>query len=130
MADNLDVAFPKLGQKDLAALEARGHPRDVAAGQVLFAAGDRSFCFYVVLEGAIEIVEQSQEEPRQVAVHRHGQFSGDVDMLTGRVALVTARMLESGRVLELSAEELRRAVDELRIWARRSSRRFSCGGSC
>ncbi len=59
MANDLDVAFPTLGAKDLAALEARGHPRAVTAGQVLFAAGDRSFCFYVVLEGAIEIIEQS-----------------------------------------------------------------------
>jgi thioredoxin reductase (NADPH) len=113
MADNLDVAFPTLDAKDLAALAARGHTRDVAAGTVLFTAGDRTFCFYVVLEGAIEIIEQSENEPRQIAVHEPGRFSGDIDMLTGRVALVTARMLKSGRVIELSAAELRRAVDEL-----------------
>jgi thioredoxin reductase (NADPH) len=113
MANDLDVAFPTLGAKDLAALETRGHPRPVTAGQVLFTAGDRNFCFYVVLEGAIEIIEQSHDEPRQVVVHGVGQFSGDVDMLSGRVALVTARMAGDGRVLELSAAELRRAVDEL-----------------
>ena len=113
MATELDVAFPTLSEKDLAALETRGHRRLVRAGQTLFHAGDRAFCFYVVRQGAIEIVEDSDGEPRQVAVHRAGQFSGDVDMLTGRVALVNARMLEDGEVLELSAAELRRAVDEL-----------------
>jgi thioredoxin reductase (NADPH) len=113
MATELEVAFPTLSEKDLAALELRGHRRPVRAGQVLFQAGDRNFCFYVVRQGAIEIVENSREQPRQVAVHRAGQFSGDVDMLTGRVALVNARMLEDGEVLELSAAELRRAVDEL-----------------
>jgi thioredoxin reductase (NADPH) len=113
MANDLDVAFPTLGAKDIAALEARGHPRAVTAGQVLFTAGDRNFCFYVVLESAIEIIEHSHDEPRQVVVHGVGQFSGDVDMLSGRVALVTARMAGDGRVLELSAAELRRAVDEL-----------------
>lgn len=113
MATDLDVAFPTLGAKERSALEARGHPREVRTGDVLFSAGDRNFCFYVVLEGAIEIVEQSRDQPRQVAVHHAGQFSGDVDMLTGRVALVTARVAQDGRVLELSAAELRRAVDEL-----------------
>jgi thioredoxin reductase (NADPH) len=113
MPTDFDVAFPTLGPKDLAALQARGHPRDVAKGHALFTAGDRNFCFYVVLEGEIEIVEQSHDEPRHVATHGPGQFSGDIDMLSGRVALVTARMASDGRVLELSAGELRRAVDEL-----------------
>ncbi|MEO6057684.1 MAG: FAD-dependent oxidoreductase [Gemmatimonadales bacterium] len=113
MATDLDVAFPTLGPRDLDALEARGHPRDVRAGDVLFAAGDRHFCFYAIRQGSIEIVEQSSGEPRSVATHHAGQFTGDVDMLSGRVALVTARAAEDGRVIELSAEELRRAVDEL-----------------
>ncbi len=113
MAADEAVGFPKLGPTDIAALTARGHERGVRAGDVLFNAGDRSFCFYVVLEGSIEIVEQSHDEPRTVAVHQAGGFTGDVDMLTGRPAVVTARAGQDGRVLELSTGELRRAVDEL-----------------
>ena len=113
MPTDHDVAFPTLSEKDLAALEARGHRRAVRAGQSLFQAGDRNFCFYVVLRGAIEIREESTGEPRQVAIHRERQFSGDVDMLSGRAALVNAKMLHDGEVLELSAAELRRAIDEL-----------------
>jgi thioredoxin reductase (NADPH) len=113
MATDQEVAFPTLGSEDLAALTARGHPRDVRAGEYLFKAGDRDFCFYVVLEGSIEILEQSDDEPRTVAVHQPGQFTGDVDMLTGRAAVVNARVAQDGRVVELSAAELRRAVDEL-----------------
>jgi thioredoxin reductase (NADPH) len=113
MPTDHEVAFPVLSPKDLAALTARGHPGDIRAGEVLFAAGDRNFCFFVVLEGAIEIVDMSRDEPRTVTTHRAGQFTGDVDMLTGRVAVVTGRVAEDGRVLALSAVELRRAVDEL-----------------
>ncbi len=113
MASDLDVAFPTLSAKDLAALTARGHPREIDAGDVLFAEGDREFSFFVVLEGSIEIVDNSRATPRTVTVHRPGQFTGDVDVLSGRTVLVTGRASEDGRVLQLSRAELRRAVDEL-----------------
>jgi thioredoxin reductase (NADPH) len=113
MASEQDIAFPTLGPKELAALAARGHSRAVRAGEYLFRAGDRNSCFYVVVDGSIEILEQSDGEPRVVAVHGPGQFTGDVDMLTGRAAVVNARMAEDGHVLEMNTAELRRAVDEL-----------------
>jgi thioredoxin reductase (NADPH) len=112
-ASDNEVAFPTLNAKDLAALTARGHPREVHAGEVLFAEGDRNRSFFVVLEGSIEIVGHSKGVPHVVAVHHPGQFSGDVDMLSGRAILVTGRAAEDGRVLELSNAELRQAVDEL-----------------
>ena len=113
MANDQEVAFPVLSPKDLAALAARGHPRDVRAGEVLFAEGDRDFCFFVLVEGEVEIVEHSSGTPRTVVVHKAGEFTGDVDMLSGRGTLVTARAATDGRVLQLSTGELRRAVDEL-----------------
>jgi thioredoxin reductase (NADPH) len=113
MATDDDVAFPTLSPNDLAVLQARGHPRAVRAGETLFSAGDRRFDFYVVLEGSIEIHDPRPGGLRMVTVHRAGQFSGDVDMLSGRAAVVTARVGEDGRVLQLSADELRQAVDQL-----------------
>jgi thioredoxin reductase (NADPH) len=113
MAGDTDTAFPTLGPKDLAALTARGHPRDVQAGEVLFSEGDRDFGVFVVLEGGVEIVDHSRAEPRTLTVHRSGQFTGDVDALTGRGVLVSGRVAEAGRVLSLNPEELRHAVDEL-----------------
>ena len=113
MATDLDIAFPTLSEQDIDALTARGHPRQVRAGEILFTVGDRSFCFYVVLQGAIEILNQGPDGTSTVATHRARQFSGDVDMLTGRAAVVTARVAEDGQVLQLSASELRHAVDEL-----------------
>ncbi|HEX5963089.1 MAG TPA: FAD-dependent oxidoreductase [Gemmatimonadales bacterium] len=113
MAVEHDIAFPTLSDHDLAALTARGHPREVRAGEVLFAEGDRNRSFFVVLEGSIEIVGHSMGVPHVVAVHHPGQFSGDVDMLSGRAILVTGRAAENGRVLELTNAELRQAVAEL-----------------
>jgi thioredoxin reductase (NADPH) len=113
MASDHEVAFPTLNDKDLAALAARGHPREVRSGEVLFEEGDRNLSFFVVLEGSIEIVGHSRGTPHVVTVHRPGGFTGDVDMLSGRSVMVTGRAAEDGRVLQLSNLELRRTVDEL-----------------
>jgi thioredoxin reductase (NADPH) len=107
-----DIAFPMLTGSQIATLEARGRRRAVKAGDVLFAEGDRGYAFFVVIAGAVDILESSRGRPRSVVVHQARQFSGDVDMLTGRAALVTGRVAEDGEVLELSASALREAVDE------------------
>ena len=67
----------------------------------------------MVQDGAVEILEHSRGTPHSVVVHRPGQFTGDVDVLSGRAVLVTGRVAEDGHVLQLGADELRRAVDEL-----------------
>ncbi|HEX6406686.1 MAG TPA: FAD-dependent oxidoreductase [Gemmatimonadales bacterium] len=112
MAD-LDVAFPVLSRADIAALTARGKPREVHAGDTLFTEGERNRSFFVVIDGAIEIVEHSRGEPHQVTVHHPGQFTGDIDVFNGRPALVTGRVVEDARLVELTPDNLRRAVDEL-----------------
>jgi thioredoxin reductase (NADPH) len=85
----------------------------VQAGEILFTEGDRDFPFFVVLDGEIEIVERSRGTTHTVVTHRPGEFTGDVDLLSGRAALVEGRASADGRVLELTSGELRRAVDEL-----------------
>jgi thioredoxin reductase (NADPH) len=113
MATDRDVAFPVLKPADLAALAARGQHRKVQPGEVLFAEGDRNLSFFVVLDGAVEILEHSRGTPHSVTVHHPGQFTGDVDVLSGRAVLVTGRVLQEGEVIQLSSADLRRAVDEL-----------------
>jgi thioredoxin reductase (NADPH) len=66
----------------------------------------------VVINGAVEILDHRGGRPNTVVVHEPQQFTGDVDLLTGRVALVTARVASDGEVLELPASALREAVDE------------------
>jgi thioredoxin reductase (NADPH) len=113
MPSEHDVAFPRLSGAQVDALRPWGRVRPIAPGEVLFQEGDRGFSFYVVLEGAVEIVEQSGGTPREVTVHEPGEFTGDVDTLSGRAALVTGRATARGEVLELTAAALRQAVDAL-----------------
>ena len=113
MSSETDIAFPELSQKDLAALTARGKIREVHAGEVLWEEGDRNRFFYAVLEGAIEIIGHQRGVPQRVVIHHPGQFTGDIDVLSGRTVLVTGRVVEDGRVVELGTEDVRRAVAEL-----------------
>ena len=113
MPADRDTAFPILSARDLNQLRPRGTVRHVDAGTVLWKEGDRHLRFFVVLSGEIEIVEHFQGAERLVVVHQAGEFTGDVDMLTGRSALITARMRSVGDVLELEPAELRRVLTEL-----------------
>ena len=113
MPSEHDVAFPRLSRTQIDALRRWGQVRSIAPGDVLFKEGDRRFSFFVVLEGSVEIVEQSRGTPHEVTVHQPGEFTGDVDMLSGRSVLVTGRATAPGQVLELTAAALRQAVDAL-----------------
>ena len=113
MPSEQDVAFPILESSHMEALAHRGHRRSVRAGDVLFSEGDRNFCFYVVEEGAVAIIDRSGGGERLVRMHLPREFTGDVDMLSGRSALISARVENDGTLIELDTSELRRAVDEL-----------------
>src|SRR3954463_11988350 len=98
MANDLDVAFPVLSPSDMAAISARGRQRPMHAGDTLFTEGDRNRSFFVVMNGAVEIVEHSRGTPRKTTVHRPGQSPGDIGVPSGRAVLVPARAIEDGSV--------------------------------
>ena len=50
------AAFPTLDDSEIAAIEALGSRRSVAAGEYLYREGDAKYDFYVVASGAVEIV--------------------------------------------------------------------------
>jgi len=113
MSSDRDVAFPVLSTSDIDALIPRGHIRIMRAGDILWEEGDRDLCFNVVLEGAVEITGHQKGVLQTVVVHHAGQFTGDVDVLSGRAVLVGGRVIEDSRILQLTTAELRRAVGEL-----------------
>ena len=76
--------FPRLTETQLARIAAVGTRRAVKVGEVVFEAGDRNSAFFVVAEGALEILR-----------------------LSGRRSLVRARVVEDGALIELDREHLR-----------------------
>jgi thioredoxin reductase (NADPH) len=64
-------------------------PCEYADGAVIFRAGKPDIDLYIVESGLMEIRDPTHSD-RLIAVHEPGQFSGDIDILTGRPVIVTA----------------------------------------
>jgi thioredoxin reductase (NADPH) len=102
-----DEMFPTLTGVQIARLASFGHERELADGAEVWTPGDRGFPFYVVLSGGIAILGAAD---RLITTHSSGNFSGDVDMLTGRPAVVRGRARGATRVLEIPRDRLRGIV--------------------
>ena len=106
MSSPADRVFPALTPEQIARISARGRIRAVRAGEVLQAAGGPAQSAYVVPAGSVEIVRRSTDAEELVAVLRPGRFTGETNLLSGRDALVTLRVRESGEVVEVKREDL------------------------
>jgi len=98
--------FPTLTPAQVARIAAHGSIRPVRAGEVLFEAGDPDIPFFVVRTGRIEMLQPTGAGETLVTAHEPGQFTGEVNMLSGRRSLVRARAAEPGEVIELDRESL------------------------
>ena len=106
------VAFPTLDDIQVAALAKSGARRVLHDGETLFKAGDREYKFFVVERGAVEIVEHSSGETKRVALHERHAFGGDVSLVTGRPALISAIARGDTEVFEISPADIRRVMGE------------------
>ncbi|HSM54937.1 MAG TPA: FAD-dependent oxidoreductase [Candidatus Sulfomarinibacteraceae bacterium] len=106
------TAFPRLSPEQIEELGAYAQRRTFEDGQTLFEAGESDFKFFIIIEGTVEILEPSSGRPHTVTVHQAGEFTGDIDMLTGRPSLLTAVARGEVLVYQLAAEELRRILSE------------------
>ena len=102
--------FPHLTSAQIARIAARGRVRPTRYGEVLFEVGDQVVPFFVVTAGQIEIVQPSESVEVVVAIHEPGQFTGEVNMLSGRRTLVRGRVSKAGEVIEMDREHLRALV--------------------
>ena len=106
------VAFPTLDDVQVATLAKFGTRRALCDGEHLFKAGDRAYNFFVVERGAVEIVEHSSGEPKTVALHEIHAFGGDVSLVTGRPALISAVARGDTEVFEIAPSDIRRIMGE------------------
>jgi thioredoxin reductase (NADPH) len=102
--------FPTLTSAQVARIAPYGRKRSIESGQLLIEAGSAVVPFFVVLTGGIEIVRPGRGGDTLVAAHGPGQFSGEVNLISGRRALFHARASAAGEVLELDREQLMRLV--------------------
>ncbi|GAA6614761.1 ATP-binding protein [Scytonema sp. NUACC26] len=109
---NQMTLFPKLPDEALEEMKQHGTEIELNLGDVLFHEGDSNYCFHVVLEGEIEIAKQVGNETRVLAVHRAGEFMGEISMLTNATSIATARAIAPSRVLRIEVDMFRHILAE------------------
>ncbi|HYJ50359.1 MAG TPA: FAD-dependent oxidoreductase [Microbacterium sp.] len=128
------VQRPALTDAQWERLVAFGTPQDAAAGEYLFRSGDRDYDLILVDSGEIEVVRDSLWWIEEAVLARMGRrsFVGELGLLNGQGAFLSARMTEPGRVLRVTRADLRKLMtedDELcdlilhALWARREALR-------
>lgn len=103
-------AFPTLTSAQVGRIRQIAKLRKVVASEVLFEPGDTNVPFFVLLSGAMEIVQPAFDGERLIATHGPGEFTGELTMISGRKCLVRGRVTEPGEFLELGGECLRTLI--------------------
>ncbi len=106
------LLFPKFSIDDIQDLIDHGQEHRFDSGEVIFAEGDPTHHFYVVLEGTMRITKDIAGQDHLLTVHQPGEFTGDISMLTGGVATATGRAMGATRVLAIAPDAFRKLVAE------------------
>jgi len=105
-----DEMFPKLTPAQQARIAAHGVVRQVQAGEVLVDPDDKGDRFFVVIKGHLNILRMSGSTEEMVAIDEPGMFTGELNMLSGRRALVRIRAGEPSEVIEIDRQQLRAMI--------------------
>jgi sigma-B regulation protein RsbU (phosphoserine phosphatase) len=74
--------FKNLSQKALEELAACMLPVEISAGSILFSEGDTGDHFYIVAEGALEVIKAAgTPDERLIAVRQQGEFIGELSLI-------------------------------------------------
>jgi thioredoxin reductase (NADPH) len=105
-SSRIEKIFPKLIPAQIDRIAAHGRIRSVQPGEVLIEQGDISVPFFVVITGEVEIVRPFDDYETLVTVHGSGEFTGEVNMLSGRRSFFRARATKPGKVIELDHQQM------------------------
>lgn len=133
-AQNDPVQSPPLTDDQWARLIAFGSPQEVAAGDYIFRSGERDYPLILVEEGEVEIVRDALAWMGEEVLARMGprKFVGELGLLNGQSAFLSARAATDLRILRVERADLRKLMaedDELSdivlhaLWARREALR-------
>ena len=97
-------ASPSLTSSQLARLAELGEERTARAGETLYRVGDRRVPFIAIIEGDVAILDAAGTE---IIRHRSSGFLGELNILSGQTALVTALATEDVRYIAVDRDVFR-----------------------
>src|SRR6267154_4819001 len=112
MSTTQETAFPRLSTAESAVLKSLATARDYIDGETIFRAGQADIDLFVVESGQIDILNPTDGN-RLIVSHHPGQFSGDIDLLTGRPVIVTAVAHGKSRIWRVPGSHLRALLNRV-----------------
>jgi thioredoxin reductase (NADPH) len=110
MPEGHDNAFPRLTAVQIARLLPLGRRRRLEPGEVIYERGMARRAFHVLLGGRVEATSPARVGEERIVLADVGQFTGDIDLISGRHSLFRARALDPTELLEVELAELRHLV--------------------
>lgn len=108
-----EIAFPELNDQQIDLVKSLGETQDFHEGDALISVGQKDYPFCVILSGEVRIVDSSSGKDRHVISHGAGGFIGDVDILTGRPAVISAVAACATRACVVPATHARSLLNEV-----------------
>ncbi len=105
-SSRVEQVFPTLTPAQIRRIAAHGHTRAMHRGEVLVEQGDSAVRFFVVVSGEVEVVRPSGTTETLITVFRPGQFTGEVNTLSGRRTLFRTRATKAGELIELDRQPM------------------------
>ena len=96
---------PTLSREHIDRIRSVAQLRSVRSGEVLYEPSRPDVPLFVVLDGTVSISRAGEDE-KVLAVREPGQFTGEMSVISGSRALLTARVTKDGAVLELTREKV------------------------
>jgi thioredoxin reductase (NADPH) len=102
--------FPRLTPEQVEYLAEIGTQLSFARGELVFEHGQRETPLYVVLSGALDIIDRAPEGDRYFTQCRPWTFAADISMFTGEPTLAAGFAAEPTSLLALPPEDVHRVV--------------------
>lgn len=101
-----DELFPVLTTEQIRRIALHGRVRPLIAGEILYEPGTNQVPVFVVISGKLEAVRPWAGSETRFATISRGQFTGEVNSLSGRPAILRMRVAEPGEAVELDRQAI------------------------
>ena len=105
-ASRAEQIFPILRSTQIQRLLAHGHARSMHAGDVLVEPGDREVPIFVVMSGELAAVRPSFGQETLIKIFGPGQFTGELNTLSGRRAIARIQAWKDGEIVEIPRDNV------------------------
>ncbi len=104
------ILFPRLTEAHIHRLAESAETLSLSPGEVVFEQGQRDAPLYVVLAGAIDVIDRQPEGDRYFTQCQPGTFAADVAMFTGEPTIARGVAAGETELLEVPPDALRALV--------------------